>query len=757
MKRYPEFIYNAIDNQSIVYTNQLKMSDWNNIINVLRTQTNANTTFLETWTRWFFGPKEYIDEDEYAIVPDGYTNYFDYLTGMFTEIDTRIKNEINARTAADNSLREYINSKHSVAMGAISEEAQQRTLQDNQILSRVGTVENITNRHTSTISAIVGDISKQRETLQQHTEEIDKSKAEDENLQKQISTNETSIAKKINTDFSNLAQASKVHKDDSIIIRCNGTTYTITVSYLSELLGTGVSLFKGYFSTVEKLSAEYPKSEAGSYAFVGSINDEQYHMYVWDALANNGEGVWEETISGQYVGTSTFDTFQQRLQDGLFHVGAIKGNIENPSSSSPLLYNIEINGEQYVIPNIALDFLGNAVEGAYKLGAIKINGDTWNINNDIVKLEMSDENIDGAYELGSIIINGNKWNVAKLSDVSSQIDTKFNELQQYINANSFNKGEFLTLESLQELHPTARPGEFAFVNTSTDQGDIMLMYIWDSDAGEWKETTSGQYVLNSTFEQFKQELENRLNNSNGNVTYTNTNEVPQALGGIPKGTTFDNMPITDVLNMLLYPYVTFSVSISTSPNGGTFEKSASKTISGCTVSITKGSASITSITVKYGNEVKAIKTENIGTSNSFTFDIPITITSSSSYKNLTVTAIDSTEVSKSNSSGTFTFVDPYYYGVTSKDASSITASDITSMTKDVKAKGSKSYTYTMSQQRAVIAYPTSYGTLSSVKDSQNNNNLSLFTRTELTINGVNYYVYVTTKSQTNTISLTFNH
>ena len=428
MKRYPEFVYNAIDKQNIVFANQLKMSDWNNIINVLKTQANANTTFLETWTRWFFGPKEYIDEDEYAIVPEDYTNYFDYLTGMFKEIDTRIKKEINDRVAADNTLREYTDLKHGITMETIYKESEQRISKDNEIVSRVENVENITSSHTSTLSSIVADVSRHRDTLQQHTEEIDKGKAEDENLQNQIRANETNTAKKINTDFSNLAQASKVHKDDSIIIRCNGTTYTITVSYLSELLGTGVSLFKGYFNTFESLVTNFPESEAGSYAFVGSKDDEQYHMYVWD---DRDGGVWEETISGQYVGTSTFDTFQQRLQEGLFHVGAIKGNVENPSNSSPLLYNIEINGEQYVIPNIALDFLGNAVDGAYKLGAIKINGDTWNINNDIVKLEMSDENIDGAYELGSIVINGNKWNVVKFSDVLNKI-AEFNN-----NANAY--------------------------------------------------------------------------------------------------------------------------------------------------------------------------------------------------------------------------------------------------------------------------------------------------------------------------------
>ena len=282
----------------------------------------------------------------------------------------------------------------------------------------------------------------------------------------------------------------------------------------------------------------------------------------------------------------------------------------------------------------------------------------------------------------------------------------------------------------------------------------MLMYIWDDDSGVWKETTSDQYVLNSTFEQFKQEIEDRLANQSGNITYTNSTPTPKALGGIPEGTTFTDKPITDVLTMLLYPYVAFSASISMSPkNGGVVRTQDEQTVTGCSVSITKGSAEITKIEVKYGSTVKATKTSSIGTSNSFTFDSDITITSSSTTKNLTATVTDSTGVTKTVSSSSFTFVDPYYYGVTTKAASELTINDILSMTEDVKTKGSKTYTYTMSQQRAVIAYPASYGSLSSIKDANNFEVLDTFNK--VTID--NYYVYVLDGLNTATMKYTFSY
>jgi hypothetical protein len=46
----------------------------------------------------------------------------------------------------------------------------------------------------------------------------------------------------------------------------------------------------------------------------------------------------------------------------------------------------------------------------------------------------------------------------------------------------------------------------------------------------------------------------------GSVNYTNTTPVPQALGGIPVGMTFDNNSIQQILDTLLYPFQTPSFS-----------------------------------------------------------------------------------------------------------------------------------------------------------------------------------------------------
>lgn len=237
--------------------------------------------------------------------------------------------------------------------------------------------------------------------------------------------------------------------------------------------------------------------------------------------------------------------------------------------------------------------------------------------------------------------------------------------------------------------------------------------------------------------------------------YSNSTPTPSALGGVAKGTTFSNKPINEVLDMLLYPYVPFSASVSVSPNGGTFEEGESVTISSATVNITLGSADIRSIVIK--NQLAttlASKTSiNSGGSHVLTFNSPYVFTTD---QRLVAVITDSTGALKEVGTNLFTFVSPYYYGVISEGVE-LTEALITGLTKDVKSKGSKSYTYTMAQQKAVISYPASYGALSKILDENSFNVTETFTRNTVTINGTSYYVYVLNSPATSTMKYTFSY
>ena len=88
------------------------------------------------------------------------------------------------------------------------------------------------------------------------------------------------------------------------------------------------------------------------------------------------------------------------------------------------------------------------------------------------------------------------------------------------------------------------------------------------------------------------------------------------------------------------------------------------------------------------------------------------------------------------------FYNPYFYGTTPKDIGSLTDSDIKSLTKDIAAKGNKEYRFTANNEFCVCAYPKAYGTLTSLKDENQFENIYSFNRVELNIDGEPYYVYV---------------
>lgn len=235
--------------------------------------------------------------------------------------------------------------------------------------------------------------------------------------------------------------------------------------------------------------------------------------------------------------------------------------------------------------------------------------------------------------------------------------------------------------------------------------------------------------------------------------YTNATPTPSALGGIAKGTTFNEKPISEVLNSLLYPYVSFSASMSTSPSGSVYEIGTSVNVTSATINITLGSASITSIVVKdSANTTLGSKTSGI-TSGGNTISISKSISSNETLKAIVT---DSTGASKTISSSSFTFVNPYYYGAISSDAT-LSESLIKGLTKNVTTRGNKTYTITMNQQKGVIAYPSSYGALTKILDENSFNVTDTFIQNTLTINGVSYYVYVLNNPVTSTMKYTFSY
>lgn len=92
------------------------------------------------------------------------------------------------------------------------------------------------------------------------------------------------------------------------------------------------------------------------------------------------------------------------------------------------------------------------------------------------------------------------------------------------------------------------------------------------------------------------------------------------------------------------------------------------------------------------------------------------------------------------------FAYPAYTGIVANHFI-VNEANVTSLKKMplVDGKG-RTYTYdkALDKQKIVYAYAKSYGTLTGIIEGGSNNLINNYTRSEITINGIDYYVYITT-------------
>ena len=244
--------------------------------------------------------------------------------------------------------------------------------------------------------------------------------------------------------------------------------------------------------------------------------------------------------------------------------------------------------------------------------------------------------------------------------------------------------------------------------------------------------------------------------------YSNNEPLLSDVGGIKAAAHangFNNVPITDLITELLYPYTKPTISaFSLTPGAGTKEKDVAFTVTAASATISKKSKPISEVALYRGNTKIATSTAAIATNTVVTFsNLNETISGSSDetfYVKVSEENGTSNVVSKD---AKYTFVNPYYTGVIESSAvGSLSATTITGLTKKIEAKGTKTYTYTTTAtQCAIIAYPASYGNLSKITDA--NNFTQTWDKQVLTINGVSYNVYISGAAAATNFKYTFSY
>lgn len=187
--------------------------------------------------------------------------------------------------------------------------------------------------------------------------------------------------------------------------------------------------------------------------------------------------------------------------------------------------------------------------------------------------------------------------------------------------------------------------------------------------------------------------------------YSNDEPIVTPIGQIKVGQTFEDVPIKDMLSMILYPYVAPVITCSANPGGGLKHKGTTVNNIVITANITKKSKKITS--VKFFKDSSVIKesTEEIITGSA---QRTAQIDAINQSCNIKATAYDGESTVSSNVIG-FQFVNPYYIGILDGDITIPTAAQVTGLQEILSTPTNINKTFTsIASQRVCIAVPNGW-------------------------------------------------
>lgn len=230
-------------------------------------------------------------------------------------------------------------------------------------------------------------------------------------------------------------------------------------------------------------------------------------------------------------------------------------------------------------------------------------------------------------------------------------------------------------------------------------------------------------------------VESLIAKSSGSALERNI-DVSVTLGGINEGDTLEvGTTFTEFVSKLLEKYVAPTISIATTPATSLYKKGSSVDTITITATVTKKSEPIEKVEFLVGSTVVDTKTEGVeaGGSFSYTYDTPFTTNTK-----FTVRCNDVETKTSKTADKTISFAIPYYRGVVDTD----TIDSLDGLTEDLTAKATKTYTFNADNKYVVFVYDASYADLTSIKDQNNFENITDFTKKTVTIGDYSLKYYI---------------
>ena len=245
---------------------------------------------------------------------------------------------------------------------------------------------------------------------------------------------------------------------------------------------------------------------------------------------------------------------------------------------------------------------------------------------------------------------------------------------------------------------------------------------------------------------------------NNQVKYTNSTPMPTTVGGLEKGTTFNNMDYKILFNRLLYPYIEPSVTgIVITPSTTILEKGSNFNLTKIQFRISTPSLYDTE-SLSYEFKANSATFNTLTTANRNV--IASTMLNINSNTSITMDVTDNiNNKTKSFSLINYKFIYPFYYGNVNI-GDSITSVLVASKTKLLQDKGTKTLKFNTNNEKMLFAYPKSYGNLRTIYDANNFNVINTFTVTEVAIVAndgilIPYYVYTNDASTVSNYNMQF--
>ena len=214
------------------------------------------------------------------------------------------------------------------------------------------------------------------------------------------------------------------------------------------------------------------------------------------------------------------------------------------------------------------------------------------------------------------------------------------------------------------------------------------------------------------------------------------------VGGVTKGQTFyTGTAIEDVLQAVLSPAVGPSVTLTITPATAVYKKGT--TVNSITMKgvVTKGTSDIDK-SVFYVNNAIVYTKSDMPSGGTVSYEYATAMTTDTTFKVVT----NDTNGMSANASKSIVFVNPYYSGVSNTPS----ISDFTGLSEEIVVKNSaKEETYTTTgAQYLVFAYDSVYGNLSKIEDQNKFDNTGDWVKSNLTVEGALYNVYITSGKKT---------